>query len=78
MIRYKKIRTEDNWIVYSYEPDDSGDVGEIAINIVTGNTKVLKRYKDVKVDIYCGLVFSRLRSFHESGNYEESGYIAWC
>ena len=42
MIRYKKIRTEDNWIVYSYEPDDSGDVGEIAINIVTGNTEVLR------------------------------------
>lgn len=65
--------------VYAYYPDgDKSDRGSMSFNRHDGTWLVLERAEADRHSSYSNHLGHRLEEFNRSGDFQESGYVAWC
>lgn len=77
MLKYKLLEQTSDYIKYEYDPEQSGKVGLIIMNMHTGECRVKKESPEDFGKRYAYHLIQRLEEFYRHGEFQESGIIAW-
>lgn len=79
MLKYRLSRENDNERIYFYYPEGKEDYGIIAINKKTGEIRInslAKEDRGIQI-FYAYKLVRQLEKFYRTGEYRESGIVAW-
>ena len=79
MLKYKLSREDDDDCIYFYYPEGKEDYGIITINKKTGKITVnslAKEDQGIRI-FYAYKLVRRLEEFYRTGEYRDSGMVAW-
>ena len=79
MLKFELESVSDSVARYRYYPEgDRSSAGVVEIDRSTGIISVPSESERDYAETYACHLFSRLREFNTTGNFESSGMIAWC
>ena len=78
MVGYKKIKLNDKSAIYDYYPENNKTTkGTVLYHRKNGDMQIIKRSENDLRSVYAWHLRDRLDEFNETGNFRESGYVAW-
>lgn len=78
MVGYEQIEINDKTAIYEYYPENKKTAkGIISYDRSSGEIQFIERSKDDMRSTYAWHLRSQLDEFNETGNFRESGYVAW-
>ena len=78
MVGYELLKLTDEEALYSYYPEnDHSNAGIVSFDRASNRGEVLERAQNDNHSSYSGHMFSQLREFNASGEFRETGYVAW-
>lgn len=79
MTWFELVELTDRHAVYDYYPDkDMSDRGRLSFNRDDGTWSVEERARADRFSSYSNHLGHRLEELNESGEFQQSGYVAWC
>lgn len=79
MLKFVMVEETDEIVIYNYYPEGKSVYGTISFNKKTKECKIIKLSEE-ETDYftwYARHMFSRCRKFHDEGQYEKEGMVAW-
>ena len=78
MVGFKLIEVDNNTAIYDYYPENKkADKGIILYNREDGEIEFIERSVEDPFSWYAWHLGNRLDEFNKTGNFEETGYVAW-
>lgn len=82
MLRYEFEYLENGIVSYRYHPEGKREhTGRVKVNVNTGEiVEIILSGHPYEHDTYsyAGKLFTRIKEFIASGEFRESGIVAWC
>lgn len=78
MVKFFLVSTADNIATYEYYPEDdrSKECGIIALDIVSGETTLIKKAEKGFMN-YAGYAMNRIEEYFGKGEIPKSGMVMW-
>lgn len=78
MLKYKRVYETTSAVQYEYYPEgDTDNKGLVSVSKKTGEVGIVDLAPKDELKIYANKLIKRLRLFHNSNEYKETGMIAW-
>ena len=78
MVGYKLVKNNNAEVLYEYYPENKTEnKGIVSFNKNNGDFEIMERSSEDEFSSYAWHLRSRLQEFNKTGNFRETGYVAW-